>query len=658
MRRELTGEVLVRNRGEKPLSVRETVAETVAEHIRWADGVAGSALPPEDRGEIYRLSAVLTERNTDRPLSVGVFGQFSAGKSTLLNALLGAGLLPSAARVTTGVATRLWPAESDLLTVTLAADGESADFGTRAFSAWYRSVVGSGEPSDIRAALREIMRSARAAKSLDRIDIGLAGAVLGPGVVVIDTPGFDATNTGHHEVTERIAAEVDLAIVLIPANDPGALSLGRFLREVLGDLNDRCVFVLTKFRQVPAAERADLQEHLVSWLEGQGFPQATVLRADATDIAVAAREGRLGTAAGEISAAAALAETRDIAEQLRTLAAVRRQQLIEATLEVLLGRLLSGVTQSVDERRAALEEMRERLRGVQIVDLGEFLRQWRKGVTDEVSRSARRSVARERAASGPEEELSEARDRAVEKVGSRNNVTAIVAELLDETEDILRRWTDRALRRAVDSSGEDLARHVKRLQKTFTAQYADLAELTGADPRPPRFERSPPAIELPDMDLAAAFEPLREAGRQLQRTANWKSGGGALAGAALGTAIFPGVGTAIGGAVGLLAGSGRAKERQKLLSAAEAMHSEGLEAARDAIWHSEPALRAVLNDAVRALVARYRTSAGPVVQQLTADYQARVARLDTDVREVAEIASQARRRHSALAEHGLRREAG
>ena len=48
----------------------------------------------------------------------------------------------------------------------------------------------------------------------------------------------------------------------------------------------------------------------------------------------------------EISLDAAIAESRAIASQLRALAADRRQQLIEATLEVLLGRLLTGVTLS------------------------------------------------------------------------------------------------------------------------------------------------------------------------------------------------------------------------------------------------------------------------------------------------------------------------
>ena len=631
----------------------QIVQKAVKEHIRWARHAADTALPPSDRQEIRRLCQVLAQRNADRQLRVGVFGQFSSGKSTLLNALLGAGLLPSAARVTTGVATRLWPAESDALTVTLKRENEVLEFGTSTFNAWYGSVVDSGGPAGIRSALREIMRSPRAAKSLDGIDIRLSGAVLGSDVVVIDTPGFDAADTWHKEVTERVAADVDLAIVLIPASDPGAMSLARFLHEVLRDLGDRCVFVLTKFRQVPAEERADLQEHIVSWLDQQGFPQPVVLRADATDIAVAVRDGGPGAAHGEISAAAALAETRDIASQLRDLAADRRQQLIEATLAKLLEKLLTDVAQAADERRPELEAMRERLSGVPIVDLDTFLQQWLDALEPKIAQSARRSIARARSSTDADDALARACDQAVAKVASRNNVTAVVAELIGETEYILSDWAEQALRRAVDDSAADLAQHTEQLRDMFTAQYADLAALAGADPSPPRFERTLPPISLPDTDLSDAFAPLRAAGQDLQSTAYLKTGGGAAAGAALGTLVAPGIGTLIGGMLGAAAGSGRGKQQERLRRDAEAMHEQAVEATRDAIWGSQYELRSLLKDAADALAARYMSSAGPVIEQLTAAYHARIARLDTELGRVLGVLSEARRRHQMLAVHGL-----
>lgn len=628
------------------------VRAVVDEHVRWADSVA-AALPAQSRGEIHRLCRLLTERAADGPLRVGVFGQFSSGKSTLLNALLGARLLPSAARVTTGIATRIWPADTDVLAVTLRETGRVLDFGTSEFSAWYRSVADS-VPSDIREVLREIMRSPRAARDLDGIDIGLTWAALGPGVVVVDTPGFDAAAAGHHEVAKRVAGDVDLAIVLIPASEPGAVSLGLFLHEVLGDLRDRCVFVLTKFRQVPEEERAEVQEHIACWLAGQGFPQAAVIRADATDIAVAARDGRPAADDGEIPAQAALGETRDIAGRLRALAAGRRQHLIEATLEVLMARLLSDVTAVVTERRAALETMRGHLDGVQIVDLAEFLRQWRAGLAGEIPWSAWRAVTRERSAAGPEEELSRARDLAVEQIRARSDITATVAELLRNTEVILGAWIARTLHRAMNSAAEDLARHAASLQAAFVSQYAGLAQVIGADPRPPHFERTLPPVPFPAVDLSAAFEPVRRAGSRLRSTARWKKRGGALAGAALGTAIAPGAGTVIGGALGLLAGSGHRTGTDRFRLAAEATHGDSLTAARDAIWRSAPALATALGEAASALAARYLSFAGPVVERLTAEYHAQVAGLDAELREVLGIMADADRRHRALARHGMR----
>jgi hypothetical protein len=83
------------------------------------------------------------------------------------------------------------------------------------------------------------------------------------------------------------------------------------------------------------------------------------------------------------------------------------------------------------------------------------------------------------------------------------------------------------------------------------------------------------------------------------------------------------------------------------------MHEQAVEATRDAIWGSEYELRSLVEEAVRALVARYMASARPVIEQLTATYYAQIAQLDTELREVLGVQSEARRRAEALAEHGL-----
>lgn len=641
----------------------ETSARGLADgHVQWAERVAVPVLSLAGQAEIRELCRVIRRRNDPgRPLSVGVFGQYSSGKSTLLNALLGAGLLPSSVRVTTSLATRLRPAERDSLKVTLRSARQVLEFGTSAFARWYASVLESGEPSGIRDALRGIMCSARAAQAVELIDLELARTILGPGVLVIDTPGFDATDPGHMGTSRLVADEVDLAIVLIPASDPGSMSLERFLSDVLSHLADRCIFVLTKFRQVPADERHELAEHIVNWLGQHGFPDATVIRADATDIVAAA--GDLGTKAAalvsdltsEISLDDAVAEARAIAGQLRVLAAERHQQLIEATLDVLLGRLLTGVTRAVEERRIALEPARTRLGDVPIVDLNDFLLQWRNAIAGELARSASRSIRDASWASAPDLALKRTRERAAEAVSSHADVRSIAARLISETEQILNDWTRLALRRAADSSGNDLARQAELLRQTFAAQYAKLAALTGGDPRLSALRYTIPSIALPYIDLSAAFAPLREKGEQLRLVAHAKTFGGAAVGATVGSLIFPVVGTALGGALGGLAGSAsRGKQQAQFTSSAEAMHSEAVAAARNAVLAAEPELRTSLDNAVDLLIARYLASAGPGIQQLANDYRTHVTRLESDLREVLTILSDARRRQAELTDHRLR----
>ncbi len=341
---------------------------------------------------------------------------------------------------------------------------------------------------------------------------------------------------------------------------------------------------------------------------------------------------------------------------MRALAGDRRQQLIEATLEVLLGKLMTGVTGAVQERRSELEQARARLGEVPIVDLADFLEQWRGEVGRKLARRARRSVADARTAAGPDYALERACDEAVAAVGSRNDVKAIAAELISETEDILDGWMRQALRRAAESLGEDLASEAGQLRQTFTDQYAALAKLTGADPRPPEFEQGPAAIGMPYVDLSGALARLRDEGEHLQSVAIAKNLGGAAAGAAFGTMIFPGVGTVIGGALGWLAGaSSRSKQQEQFRSSAQAMQSDSLTAARDAIDEAGPDLREVADTAVDLLICRYLESAGPVVARLTDDYQARCAKLDANLGKVLLVLAEAESRQAALAEHGLRR---
>jgi len=83
------------------------------------------------------------------------------------------------------------------------------------------------------------------------------------------------------------------------------------------------------------------------------------------------------------------------------------------------------------------------------------------------------------------------------------------------------------------------------------------------------------------------------------------------------------------------------------------LHSYGIAAARNAILAAEPELLASLDSAASLLTAQYLASAGPVVEQLTNDYRAEMARLDASLRQVLTILPDARRRQFEFSEHRL-----
>jgi dynamin family protein len=645
--------------GERTVGESRVPDETSAQGVvQWAEQVAVSVLPPDDQAAVLELCEVIRQRDDPgRSLTVGVFGQYSSGKSTLLNALLGTGLLPASVRVTTSLATRLRPADRESLTITLRSGRRVLEFGTGQFSTWYASLVPGSEPSGIKEALSGIIRS-HAAEAIDWIDLELTNTILGPGVLVIDTPGFDTNESGPQEITKLVADDVDLAIVLIPANDPGSISLARFLTEVLHHLGDRCVFVLTKFRQVPAIERPELAEYIMSWLKTHGFTDPTVIRADSIDI-VAAGGNQVpfatpgGYAASEVWLDAAVAEAKAIASQLGALAADHRQQLIAATLEVMLGRLLADVTQAVEQRQAELELARAQLAEVPIVNLHDFLLGWRGTVAGELARSASRSIRIESWASQPDLALKWRRELAIKAVSPRADVRAIADQLIGETEQILNDWMQLALWRAADSSGRDLARQAEQLRRAFVAQYARLAELTGANPEPPPLQYAIAPIPVPYVDLATAFASLREQGQHLRTIGQVKTAGGALTGAVVGSMFAPVVGTLVGLTAGGLAGSiSRGKQPAAFAESALAMHDEGLTAARNAVQATEPDLLDRLNQVADELVAGYLKSAGPAVERLTSDLQAQVAWIGNDLRKILTIAAEASQHQAQLNEPG------
>ena len=165
------------------------------DHV-WSE-LAAVAVAAERRDLVVALDALAVERG--RPLYVAILGEFNAGKSTLINALLSTDVAPTGIRPTT--ATLHWVAWAP--------------------DPFARIVVSGGSDrvvmhDDLKATLDE-MRSDGA--SIDRVFIYAPVERL-KRIEILDTPGFNAPDTTHAEEARRGIEEAHVALWLLDATAP------------------------------------------------------------------------------------------------------------------------------------------------------------------------------------------------------------------------------------------------------------------------------------------------------------------------------------------------------------------------------------------------------------------------------------------------------
>ncbi len=171
------------------------------------------------------LSGVIAARERlARPLTIAIMGEFSSGKSTFINALLGEAVAPMGVLPTTS-------------TINLFRRGPSGSARVH-----YRDgSIGTVARDEVHTFLQNL--DDLEASRIRHMEIERTGPRLGDAAVV-DTPGLNALDTFHERVTREFVEEADAIIWIFSATRGGAASEGSALkslgadgRQVLGVLN-------------------------------------------------------------------------------------------------------------------------------------------------------------------------------------------------------------------------------------------------------------------------------------------------------------------------------------------------------------------------------------------------------------------------------------
>lgn len=153
----------------------------------------------------YDRFAELEKSLNAKELRMAVIGEFSRGKSSLLNALLGIRQLPTAQEATTAINTFIYGLsanENNSYLDIVFKDGkikhiDIADNDQEALRKW-----GTELEAENRDARNEV----------DHIDYHLRHELLDLGLVLIDTPGLESMQAHHEEITHRAIDSAHIAI--------------------------------------------------------------------------------------------------------------------------------------------------------------------------------------------------------------------------------------------------------------------------------------------------------------------------------------------------------------------------------------------------------------------------------------------------------------
>jgi tetratricopeptide (TPR) repeat protein/GTPase Era involved in 16S rRNA processing len=193
-------------------------------------------------GEVARAAA-----NLDQPLLVTVMGEFSSGKSSFVNAFIGADVAPTGITPTTATinVVRYGRERGGRI---VARDGSTTELGWDAFMAHMKAL----KPD--------------AAKAIDRVEILVPLPQLEK-INIVDTPGLNSIQPEHEATARAFIAKADAIVWVFTAAQGGKASEKKALRSIR-DEGKRVLGVLNKADQLSPEETKEVSAFIGKELDG------------------------------------------------------------------------------------------------------------------------------------------------------------------------------------------------------------------------------------------------------------------------------------------------------------------------------------------------------------------------------------------------------
>ena len=504
-----------------------TYATTVLNRYNWDDSIKRSLKK--------QLDAIVAKQN-DKVLNISVIGEFSTGKSSFINALVGHELL--AVNVLQGTT----------VAITIIEYGASyslslVDKNGNSTTTEYKNI------NYLSSALQHYTTDPSYADSISHVRVTLPSDILKNGFRIIDTPGTNSLEQWHEEITRRAINDIsDMSIILVDASRPMPETLVGFVESTLGNNVKDCLFVANKIDIIRSRERNGMLQFIqkkinlefdIEGAEILPFASVALTNLFSKDIVTIDDDSKQLTFDS-------LQSIFSFTAQKRIKTQAKKLLLLIDNMYANLNANITHVAQQYQKELRTLEQSKQ-------MDFRPFIAQ-------QIALRQKRFIT------------SAQEKKRVTDMETDNLVNAAIANINSKidshttsTLDGLSKYIKEGeLTSDSKVEGAQIANKTEKkfnqIKPIFNRQLTEFQsdfekEFTRLKVLPIKFNVTPREVNVTHNANSANIGPVASLISDELSKENWAFGGGGAAGAAIGTAIMPGVGTAIGAFLGFVAGA-------------------------------------------------------------------------------------------------------
>nr|WP_304259403.1 dynamin family protein [Phascolarctobacterium succinatutens] len=215
-------------------------------------------------------------RLADERFNLVIIGEFSRGKSTFINALLGRSILPASANPTTNIISKIVYGKQPKY-VLFYKDGKQQEISKEAFDLIKAQTE---DKPDKFSLLKDFVGKLKHEEShvdfgnIDHAEISYPLSFCENQVDVVDTPGTNDLNVGRIEITYRYLRQAEAAILVLSATQPLTRTEKEFLVEQVVGNNIKDIFIVINYKDEVIGQEERVVKHVLDNLQDvQDFSQ-------------------------------------------------------------------------------------------------------------------------------------------------------------------------------------------------------------------------------------------------------------------------------------------------------------------------------------------------------------------------------------------------